>query len=192
MLFCEVFAWICLVRKSSQYLLVILLERQQSPQFSTKLPQKLRINMYYSQFRTEDFGKLGVRLSQILRQRYQTKKIIAAETLSKIFWSKIFCAKLTVAPPKVGTLRREGPGDYVCRSEMYLRSVSEISSRLLGPRPCHIEIQHRVKNTSTTDLFGFETLKFTIRKLKLWKPTVCGKVPPASSWADTLATGTVG
>ena len=26
--------------------------------------------------------------------------------------------------------------------------------------------------TSTIDLFGFETLKFKIRRLKLWKPTV--------------------
>ena len=40
------------------------------------------------------------------------------------------------------------------------------------PRPWHIEIRHRVKKTSTIDLFGFETLKLKIRRLKLWKPTV--------------------
>ena len=43
---------------------------------------------------------------------------------------------------------------------------------LLGPRPWHIEIRHRVKQTSTTNLFGFETLKLKIRRLKSWKPTV--------------------
>ena len=48
---------------------------------------------------------------------------------------------------------------------------SEISSFFVGPRPWHIEIRHRVKNTSTIDLFGFETLKLRIRRLKLWKPT---------------------
>ena len=52
-----------------------------------------------------------------------------------------------------------------------LRSVSEISSCLFGPRPWNIEIRHRVKKTSTINLFGFETLKLKIR-LKLWKPTV--------------------
>ena len=53
-----------------------------------------------------------------------------------------------------------------------LRSVSEISSCFVGPRPWHIEIRHRVKKTSTISLFGFETLKLKIRRLKLWKPTV--------------------
>ena len=42
----------------------------------------------------------------------------------------------------------------------------------VGPRPWHIEIRHRVENTSTISLFGFETLKLKIRRLKLWKPTV--------------------
>ena len=55
----------------------------------------------------------------------------------------------------------------------WLRSISEISSCFFGPRPWHIEIRHRVKKTSTINLFGFETLKLTIRRLKLWKPTVC-------------------
>ena len=41
-----------------------------------------------------------------------------------------------------------------------------------GPRPWHIEIRHRVKRTSTINLFGFETLKLKIRRLKLWKQTV--------------------
>ena len=53
-----------------------------------------------------------------------------------------------------------------------VRSISEISSCFLGPRPRHIEIRHRVKKTSTINLFGFETLKLKIRRLKLWKPTV--------------------
>ena len=51
------------------------------------------------------------------------------------------------------------------------RSISEISSCSFGPRPWHIEIRHRVKRTSTTNLFGFETLKLKFRRLKLWKPT---------------------
>ena len=53
-----------------------------------------------------------------------------------------------------------------------LRSISEISSCVFGPRPWHIEIRHRVKKTSTTNSFGLETLKLKIRRLKLWKPTV--------------------
>ena len=42
----------------------------------------------------------------------------------------------------------------------------------VGPRPWHIEIRHRVKKTSTMNLFGFEPLKLKTRRLKLWKPTV--------------------
>ena len=42
----------------------------------------------------------------------------------------------------------------------------------VGPRPWPIEIRHRVKQTSTIDLFGFETLKLKIRRLKLWKPGI--------------------
>ena len=53
-----------------------------------------------------------------------------------------------------------------------LRSISKVSSCFFGPRPWHIEIRHRVQKTSTIDLFGFETLKLKIRRLKLWKPTV--------------------
>ena len=53
-----------------------------------------------------------------------------------------------------------------------LRSIFEISSYFFGPRPWHIEIRHRVKKASTINLFGFETLKLKIRRLKLWKPTV--------------------
>ena len=41
----------------------------------------------------------------------------------------------------------------------------------LVPRPWHIEIRHRVKQTSTINSFGFETLKLKIRRFKLWKPT---------------------
>ena len=51
-------------------------------------------------------------------------------------------------------------------------SISEVSSCFFGPRPRHIEIRHRVKKKSTINLFGFETLKLKIRRLKLWKPTV--------------------
>ena len=55
-----------------------------------------------------------------------------------------------------------------------VRPISEISSCFFGPRPWHTEIRHRVnKKTSTINLFGFETLKLKIRRLKLWKPTVC-------------------
>ena len=50
-----------------------------------------------------------------------------------------------------------------------------------GPRPWHIEIRHRVKKTSTINLFGFETLKLKIRRLKLWKPTVGGAWPSLAS-----------
>ena len=32
----------------------------------------------------------------------------------------------------------------------------------VGPRPWYIEIRHRVKQTSTINLFGFETLKLKI------------------------------
>ena len=53
-----------------------------------------------------------------------------------------------------------------------IRSISEISLCFFGPRPWHVEIRHRVKKTSTIKLFGFETLKLKIRRLKLWKPTV--------------------
>ena len=56
-------------------------------------------------------------------------------------------------------------------SQIPVQSVSEISSCVLGPRPWHIEIRHRVEKTSATNLFGFETLKLKIRRLKLWKPT---------------------
>ena len=50
--------------------------------------------------------------------------------------------------------------------------VPEVSSCFFGPRPWHIEIRHRVKKTSTINLFGFETLILKTRRLKLWKPTV--------------------
>ena len=51
-----------------------------------------------------------------------------------------------------------------------------------GPSPWHIEIRHRVKKTPTINLFGFETLKLKIRRLKLWKPTVA-----ALAMGDSLA-----
>ena len=60
-----------------------------------------------------------------------------------------------------------------------LQSIYEMSSScFFGPRPWHIEIRHRVKKTSTINLFGFETLKLKIRRLKLWKPTVRTKIVP--------------
>ena len=40
-----------------------------------------------------------------------------------------------------------------------LRSISEISSCFVGPRPWHIEIRHRVKKY-TINVSGFEILKF--------------------------------
>ena len=45
-----------------------------------------------------------------------------------------------------------------------VRSISEISSCVSGPRPWHIEIRHRVKKTSTINSLGFETLKSKIRR----------------------------
>ena len=57
----------------------------------------------------------------------------------------------------------------VWSQESWIRSISEISSCFWGRD--HIEIRHRVKKTSTINLFGFETLKLKIRRLKLWKPT---------------------
>ena len=68
---------------------------------------------------------------------------------------------------------------------LFVRSISEISSCCFGPRPWHIEIRHRVKKASTIMLFGFETLKLKIRRLKLWKPTAlslshtCHILPPS-------------
>ena len=59
-----------------------------------------------------------------------------------------------------------------CGAWAVIWSISEISSCFFGPRPWHIEIRHRVKQTTTTNLFGFETLELKIRRLKLWKPTV--------------------
>ena len=53
-----------------------------------------------------------------------------------------------------------------------VRSIPENLSCFFGPRPWHIEIRHRVKKTSAFNLFGFETLKLNIRRLKLWKPSV--------------------
>ena len=63
--------------------------------------------------------------------------------------------------------RRSLQGKVWVRPFPYLRSISEISSCFVGPRPWHIEIRHRVKKTSTINLFGFETLKLKIRRLKL-------------------------
>ena len=49
--------------------------------------------------------------------------------------------------------------------------VFSSSQTFIRPRPWHIEIRHRVKQTSTVNLIGFETLKLKIPRLKLWKPT---------------------
>ena len=84
--------------------------------------------------------------------------------------------KPTLAPSSVHHVRincrtpdfRVSPGG---RKHRKTRSISEISSCFFGPKPWHIEIRHRVKQTSTINLFGFETLKLKIRRLKLWKPT---------------------
>ena len=59
---------------------------------------------------------------------------------------------------------------YVCKVRMVYGRFPKIHR--VFPRPWHIEIRHRVKTTSTINLFGFETLKLKIRRLKLWKPTV--------------------
>ena len=60
----------------------------------------------------------------------------------------------------------------IVKVEVQVRSISEISSCFVGPRPWHIEVRHRVKQTSAINLFGFGTLKLKIRRLKLWKSTV--------------------
>ena len=65
-----------------------------------------------------------------------------------------------------------GAGCLTFLSDCKIRSVFKISNLFLRPKPCHIEIRHRVRKTSTINLFGFETLKLKIRRLKLWKPTV--------------------
>ena len=81
------------------------------------------------------------------------------------------------------------------QSESAQRSISEISSCLFGPRPWHIEIRHRVKKTSTINLFGFETLELKIRRLKLWKPTVvrCNMSAPTTHSRQTeMASGKLG
>ena len=46
---------------------------------------------------------------------------------------------------------------HATRMFHHVQSISEISSCFFGPRPWHIEIRHRVKQTSTINLFGFET-----------------------------------
>ena len=71
-----------------------------------------------------------------------------------------------------------------------VQSISEISSCFLGPRPWHIEIRHRVKKTSTINLFGFETLKLNIRRLKLWKPTVWSRVAEVKSKCNEVSRST--
>ena len=53
-----------------------------------------------------------------------------------------------------------------------LRSISEISSCFLGRDPGTLKSDIVSTKTSTINLFGFETLKLKIRRLKLWKPTV--------------------
>ena len=65
-----------------------------------------------------------------------------------------------------------GTGTVVEWAEKTLRSTSEISSYFFGFTPWHTEIRHRVKIHPQLKLFGFETLKLKIRKLKLWKPTI--------------------
>ena len=42
----------------------------------------------------------------------------------------------------------------------------------LGRDPGTLKSDIVLKNNSTMNLFGFETLKLKIRRLKLWKPTV--------------------
>ena len=69
---------------------------------------------------------------------------------------------------------------------MFQKSVTKIHAygrfpkfhRVFGPRSWHIEIRHRVNKTSTISLFGFETLKLKIRRLKLWKPRLTSAPPP--------------
>ena len=78
---------------------------------------------------------------------------------------------MSVLFPIGGVFFQGSPQGRTLRA-LYVRSISEISSCFLGPRPWHIEVRHRVNKTSTINLFGFETLNLKIRRLKLWKPTV--------------------
>ena len=64
-------------------------------------------------------------------------------------------------PTKKTYLSKPAPGENL------------VSGNLVMETGCmHIEIQHRVKKTSTINSFGLETLELKIRRLKLWKPTV--------------------
>ena len=47
---------------------------------------------------------------------------------------------------------------------------------LLGRYPGTLKSDIVSTKTSTINLFGFETLKLKIRRLKLWRPTVCTSV----------------
>ena len=76
------------------------------------------------------------------------------------------------APPKIRRTICVPTVFRLCSDCVAYGQFSEFQVCFLGPRPWHIEIRHRVKNTSTINLCGFETLKLKIRRLKLWKPTV--------------------
>ena len=61
---------------------------------------------------------------------------------------------------------------YDIQCDMMYGRFPKFHRVFVGPRPWHIEIRHRVKKTSTINLFAFETLELKFRRLKLWKPTV--------------------
>ena len=56
----------------------------------------------------------------------------------------------------------------------------------LGRDPGTLKSDIVSKKTSTIKLFGFETLKLKIRRLKLWKPTVRTRLRQAGIWGAYL------
>ena len=110
------------------------------------------------------------------------KKYTNYETRSCSYHSRSHSYRLRCRA-KEGGRRENGPRHRDGRFRLeVVRSISEISSCFFGPRPWHIEIQHRVKKTSTIDLFGSETLRLKIRRLKLWKLTVGRSI--GDLWAE--------
>ena len=96
--------------------------------------------------------------------RLQTLMIVIISTYS-------LQRHLPVAPQRLrGVLERVA----VAPEDFQHGRLPKFHRVFVGPRPWHIDIRHRVKKTSTINLFGFETLKLKVRRLKLWKPTAFG------------------
>ena len=83
----------------------------------------------------------------------------------------IYIGQQSIAKAGIDSGPDSGPGKARAALQAYGR-FPKFHRVFAGPRPWHIEMRHRVKKTCTINLFGFETLKLKIRRLKLWKPTV--------------------